>query len=412
MRRKGEGCSEENGAIACVVRPALPPTPPRLRLEPRRKVERQGRPKKQCSLPSHNTASWSANPDPAPTPTPAQPATVAATPVAPAPPRGITHFEVVGAVLVAAFVVQYVRGRAANAKLARSIGTTLAASLKSTQFAAVGQPPRAPGQPAPLLLRESTHEYALWATGRRNVPIGALFTLKLVPRQDALALAYGLFDGEPDVIEVAVPLPEGGAPIAIAAGRPRALDALIDNDSCIYGLRLKPRPPPRGAAWPAVLHVAADNDAALRDLVLAGPIARVLARTGPILRTLRVIPDGALKSPRSLSATVDVPASGDPAALAPALAVIGALLATVDAVCAYKLPADVAAAAVTAREAAAKRAEGGGGDSGDDPADARRAAKRDAERERVRRMAPAEREKYMARKDKIEKKRSMRRVMR
>ena len=362
-------------------------------------------------LPSHNTASWSATPDPAPTPTPTQPATVAAAPITPAPARGITNFEIVGAVLVAAFAVQYVRGRAANAKLARSLGTTLAASLKATQFAAVGQPPRAPNQPAPLLLRESAHEYALWATGRRNVPIGALFTLKLVPRQDALALAYGLFDGEPDVIEVAVPLPEGGAPIALAAGRPRALDALIDNDPCLHGLRLKTRPAPRGAAWPAVLHVAADNEGALRDLVLNGPTARVLARAGPILRTLRIIPDGALKSPRSLSATVDVPASGDPAALAPALAVIAALLATVDAVCACKLPPDDAATAVSAREAAAKRAEGGA-DDGDDAADARRAAKRDAERERVRRMTPAEREKYMARKDKIEKKRSMKRMMR
>lgn len=355
------------------------------------------------------TASWGGGAaDPAPPPA-AAPAVV--TPPTQTPVRGITHYELVGAALVAAFLANYVRGRAANARLARALGATLASTLKATQFAAVGQPPRAPGAPAPLLTRESAHEFGLWATGRRNVPVGALFTFKLVPRQDLLSLIYGLFDGEPDVIEIAVPLPDGGPAIALAAGRKRALEALIDSDPALFGLGLKPRPAPRGAAWPAVLQVAGDDETALRDLILAGPLARALARSGPILRTLRVVPDGALKSPRSLSATVDVPPTGDAAALAPALAVVHALLATVDLVAAYKLSPDATAAALAKREAAAKRAAAGGnpGDDGD-PADARRAAKRDAEREKLRRMAPAEREKYLARKGKVEKRRNMKRM--
>lgn len=356
------------------------------------------------------TASWGGGAaDPAPPPATAPAAQPADLP--PPPVRGITHYELIGAALIAAFIANYVRGRAANARLARSLGATLASTLKATQFAAVGQPPRAPGAPAPLLTRESAHEFGLWATGRRNVPVGALFTLKLVPRQDLLSLIYGLFDGEPDVIEIAVPLPDGGPAIALAAGRKRALEALIDGDPALFGLGLKPRPVPRGAAWPAVLQVAGDDENALRDLVLAGPLARALARSGPILRTLRVVPDGALKSPRSLSATVDVPPTGDAAALAPALAVIHALLATVDLVAAYKLSPDATAAALAKREAAAKRAAAGGAPGDDaDPADARRAAKRDAEREKLRRMAPAEREKYLARKEKVEKRRSMKRM--
>lgn len=366
---------------------------------------------------------WGAStPDPTVPPATVAPAATGTAPTAtdagagPSPRRPISSTEKLGVMILCSFLVQAYVGRAKNRRLTAAIGRTLSDHLRATQFAATGLPARPDGGAAPLLTRESGHEATLWATGRRNVSVGALFTIKLVPRQDALSLAYALFDGEPDVIEVAVPLAEGGPPIALAVGRKRALDVLIDTDHALHALA-RPRPAPRSGAWPPVLALAADNEAALKDLILAGPLARTLARTGPILRTLRVVPDGALGSPRSLSAVIDVPPSGDAAALAPALAVVNALLATVDAVAAYKLAPAAKAEAEAAREKAAKAKDGGGGGGGGwfgggdaDAAEARRAAKRDAERERLRRMTPAEREKYLAKKERVEARRNMKRM--
>lgn len=361
-------------------------------------------------------AEWGSDSTPTPAPVPPATPTATATDARPPPPRrprsGITPTEQLGVVCLIAFCVQAVLGRQKNGALAAAVGRTLAAHLRAHQFAAAGLPPTPDGRPRPLLTRESGHQATLWATGRRNVAVGALFTIRLVPRQDALSLAYALFDGEPDVLEVAVPLAEGGPPLALAAGRKRALDVVVDSDHALAALA-RPRPQPRSGGWPAVLAVAADNEAALKELVVAGPVGRALARTGPLLRSLRIVPDGALGSPRSLSAAIDIPPSTDAAALAPALAIVDALLATVDAVAAYKLPPDARAAAEAARAKAAKDKESGswfGGDAGADAAEARRAAKREAERERVRRMAPAEREKYLAKKERVEAKRNMKRM--
>lgn len=335
---------------------------------------------------------------------------IAAASHAAAAPRAPSRTEVLGLAIVCLFASQFAKGRKKNAELAAAYARALAPVL-ARHFALVGPKGRAEGAPpGPLLVRDSAHEYHLWASGRRGVAVGCLCALRLVPRQDALSLVAALFDAERDVVEVSIPLPEGLPPVALAAGRKGAVDAARDADPALDALA-KPLPTPRGS-WPAILVAAGDSEAAFADIVARGPLGRALAAAGPRLRCLRLVSDGALKAPRALKVTIDLPGIADPAALKAAAALVDAAVATVDALAAHAMPPAALEAAAAARAKAATRqaAAAAGGAVGEGAAERRRREKREAEKARLAGMTLSEREKYLAKRAKVEQRRGMKRM--
>lgn len=358
-------------------------------------------------------SSWDAPKDaPAPVPTPepvplkAQPAAAAPAPAARAPGRT----EALGLAILFAFASQYVKGRKKNADLAAAYARALAPVL-ARHFALVGPSTAPAGAPRPpLLVRDSANEYHLWASGRRGVSVGCLCAFRLIPRQDALSLVWALFSAEPDAVDVSIPLPEGLPPVALAAGRQSAVDAARDADPALDALA-KPLPTPRGK-WPAPLVAAGDSEAAFGDIVARGPIGRALVTAGPRLRCLRLVSDGALKAQRKLMVTIDLPSVPDPAGLEAAACLVDAAVATVDALAAHAMtPAAREAAAAARAQAATRKAGGaGGGAAGESSAERLRREKREGEKAKLARMTLSEREKYVAKKQKVEQKRGMKRM--
>ena len=341
-------------------------------------------------------SSWDAPKDaPAPVPTPepvplkAQPAAAAPAPAARAPGRT----EALGLAILFAFASQYVKGRKKNADLAAAYARALAPVL-ARHFALVGPSTAPAGAPRPpLLVRDSANEYHLWASGRRGVSVGCLCAFRLIPRQD-----------------VSIPLPEGLPPVALAAGRQSAVDAARDADPALDALA-KPLPTPRGK-WPAPLVAAGDSEAAFGDIVARGPIGHALVTAGPRLRCLRLVSDGALKAQRKLMVTIDLPSVPDPAGLEAAACLVDAAVATVDALAAHAMtPAAREAAAAARAQAATRKAGGaGGGAAGESSAERLRREKREGEKAKLARMTLSEREKYVAKKQKVEQKRGMKRM--
>ena len=243
-----------------------------------------------------------------------------------------------------------------------------------------------------MLLRESPHEFVLWASGRRNLGeapaagSGALLRLRLRPRQDAVSTVLAVAEGLPDQLEVTLPLPRGdgaGVPVALAVGRPAALKEAVEDFEDLR--RLAKAVPPGGApvknlpwwptaaaidpdAPPAVAAAAAgtntgglaavsDSAQALADVVAAGPMGPALAASAraslaaasgravlaprPRLRLLRLSGDGCLRTRGAgspiLTAVVDLPAlgAGDAEGMADVARLVAAVLATADAVAVY-----------------------------------------------------------------------------
>ena len=312
--------------------------------------------------------------------------------------------EVYGALCLAYFAFNYFLGRRRNSRLAGEVAEALRPLLES-QFSHVGAGPvpksvgdgaAAPsrsGKAAPqLLLRESPHEFVLWASGRRNLGeapaagSGALLRLRLRPRQDAVSTVLAVAEGLPDQLEVTLPLPHGdgaGVPVALAVGRPAALKEAVEDFEDLR--RLAKAVPPGGApvknlpwwptaaaidpdAPPAVAAAAAgtntgglaavsDSAQALADVVAAGPMGPALAASAraslaaasgravlaprPRLRLLRLSGDGCLRTRGAgspiLTAVVDLPAlgAGDAEGMADVARLVAAVLATADAVAVY-----------------------------------------------------------------------------
>ena len=303
------------------------------------------------------------------------------------PPPQPAQAEIYGALCLGFFALNYVLGRRRNSRLAAEVCEALRPVLEA-QFAHVGAgpvveedaaasaPASSSSQQQQLLLRESPHEFLLWASGRRNLGdpgagSGALFRLKLRPRQDAVSTVLAVAEGLPDQLEVTLPLPRGGdksaVPVALAVGRPGALREAVEDFDDLR--RLTKGVSPSGAPaknlpwWPTAaaidvnnpslsaasesniggLAAVSDSVQALADVVASGPLGPALAASAraslaspsgrvilsprPRLRLLRLSGDGCLRTRGAgspvLTAVVDLPALG------------AAVLATADAVAVY-----------------------------------------------------------------------------
>ena len=372
--------------------------------------------------------------------------------------------------------------------------------------AAAAAPPPSSSSPRskkqPILLRESPHEFVLWASGRRNLGdaaatggSGALLRLKLRPRQDAVSTVLAVAEGLPDQLELTLPLPGsgGGVPVALAAGRVAAVREAVEDFADLR--RLARAVSPRGAPvkglpwWPTAVAVgvpgggasdgggggggggegagglAAVSDSAqsFADLVASGPLGPALAASAraslasstgrivlspkPRLRLLRLSGDGCLRARPGcegvpiLTAVVDLPALGmrDEVGMRDVVRLVGAVLATADAVAVYGgraaaaagtpaakvMTAEAKAKALALRAAAVKAAE-----AGEDPAgeggnassssssaaasaarnlEAKRLAAKEAERAKLASMSSEAKEKYLLKKQRVEQKRLMKR---
>lgn len=344
--------------------------------------------------------------------------------------------EVYGALCLAYFVLNYFLGRRRNARLADEVGEALRPLLEA-QFSHVGagpvlradeaaaaapSPSSSPAAKQPILLRDSAHEFVLWASGRRNlgdasVGSGALLRLKLKPRQDAISTVLAVAEGLPDQLEITLPLPRGngGVPVALAVGRPAALREAVEDFDDLKRLTKAVSPngaPVKGLPWwptaaapdpndpssvsaaPASvggLAAVSDSVQTLADLVASGPMGPALAASArassaaqavlspkPRLRLLRLSGDGALRTRGAgnpiLTAVLDLPALGarDERGMQDVSRLVAAVLATADAVAVYGgqaakgtppagriMTADAKAKALALRAAVAKAAAAG-----------------------------------------------------
>ena len=317
------------------------------------------------------------------------------------PPPQPAQAEIYGALCLGFFALNYVLGRRRNSRLAAEVCEALRPVLEA-QFAHVGAgpvveedaaasaPASSSSQQQQLLLRESPHEFLLWASGRRNLGdpgagSGALFRLKLRPRQDAVSTVLAVAEGLPDQLEVTLPLPRGGdksaVPVALAVGRPGALREAVEDFDDLR--RLTKGVSPSGAPaknlpwWPTAaaidvnnpslsaasesniggLAAVSDSVQALADVVASGPLGPALAASAraslaspsgrvilsprPRLRLLRLSGDGCLRTRGAgspvLTAVVDLPALGarDKEGMLDVTRLVAAVLATADAVAVY-----------------------------------------------------------------------------
>lgn len=303
--------------------------------------------------------------------------------------------EVYGALCLAYFAFNYFLGRRRNSRLAEEVGESLRPLLEA-QFAHVGAgpvsrpdeaaPPSSPPSRQPILLRESPHEFVLWASGRRNLGdrggSGALFRLKLRPRQDAISTVLAVAEGLPDQLEITLPLPrDNSVPVALAVGRPTALREAVEDYDDLKWLTKPVQPsgaPAKGLPWwPTAaaldptdsassassaaggggLAAVSDSVQAFADVVASGPLGPALAASArasltsstgrvalspkPRLRLLRLSGDGALRTRGAgspiLTAVVDLPSLGarDGPGMRDVSRLAAAVLATADAVAAY-----------------------------------------------------------------------------
>ena len=386
-----------------------------------------------------------ATPGSAAVPSPAPEPAAGAAAAAPSPPTPLIEdgrLERCGLAALLLFCVQFLLGRRKNAALASGVAGAVTPTLRR-HFAHVGpgappargvedengegEPARAPSS-TPVMVRDAADAFSIQASGRRGLGLTTL-TVRTRPRHDMLGLALALFDptSATDTLEVTASLPSGLHPTVLVAGRSRAVRALgghvADGGSPdVAGLAgavstAKARCGGSGASWPVSLVASADQAGVWHDLIAGGPLGALVASDPAAARALisvKVNTDGwGLKGGavggRAISASLALPpnpgGSEGSADLSPVVRLVEALLGTADALSAYRAPPEATAKAAKLRAEAGEREARR--EAAAAPAEARRAARAAAEAERLARMAPDAREKFLARKKRIDERRQL-----
>ncbi|GAB4817243.1 hypothetical protein N2152v2_004289 [Parachlorella kessleri] len=334
--------------------------------------------------------------------------------------------EVAVLVLMAVYVANIVYGRAVNERLAIAWTAEIVKSggVLDRNFSLLGPGDTNAGE---VLLKESMHEFKLWASGRRYCQ-SLLATFILKKRQDLLGLSLDFFAGSRDVMDIEIAVNEGSMPpIVLAIAAPSVARQLVKHMDDIeasahrgavggYGVPLQAGlnysahtkrmevDRARLPAWPQKgVSVLAEHSSIFYDL-LAPPLVDLLfgqaawAAVQPLFRSLHVtsdFPSACGPHKQVIRLSFYLPAVVDADAVQ---RFFTAATVLIDLVGTYKLSPEQTRRAVEARARAEKKAKSDESREEEEEkqrrAEERRKKKFEEEKERLKRMTPEQRARY------------------
>ncbi|KAI7840816.1 hypothetical protein COHA_005462 [Chlorella ohadii] len=320
--------------------------------------------------------------------------------------------EIVALSFLLAFLVNLVIGRRRNERLALAWTAELVApdGVLDRNFALLGPGDTAAGE---VLLKDSMHSFKLWASGRRFCQ-GMLATLQLVRRQDLLAYTVMALRGQKDVLELEVRMSEGALPpLVLALGQPSIVrNMAMDSDDIKTFCKKVEVTRDRIANWPDKLAVWAEHSSIFYDIM--GPQLLDLAFSKeafqslrPYFRYLHITSDAPEGHKQVIRLSFVLPPPGEGTVL-PRLLTLACLL--VDLMGSYRLSPEQQKRAADARTKLEAAARAGEQDEMRKRAEERRAAKLQEEQERLRKLPPDQREKELAKRQKVQQRRRMMRA--
>lgn len=310
------------------------------------------------------------------------------------------------------FLVNMLIGRRRNERLALAWTAELVApdGVLDRNFALLGPGDTAAGE---VLLKDSMHCFKLWASGRRFCQ-GMLATLQLVRRQDMLAYTVMALQGQKDVLELEVRMNEGALPpLVLAIGQPSVVRnmALDSEDIKTFCKRLEVTRD-RIPNWPDKLAVWAEHSSIFYDLMGPQLLDLFFSKEAfqplkPYFRFLLITSEAPEGHNQVIRLSFVLPPAGEGTIL-PRLLTLACLL--IDLMGSYRLSPEQQKRATDARakrEAAARASEQ---DEMRKRAEERRMAKLQEEQERLRKLPPEQREKELAKRQKLQQRRRMMRA--
>ncbi|EFN56107.1 hypothetical protein CHLNCDRAFT_51730 [Chlorella variabilis] len=339
-----------------------------------------------------------------------------------------------------AFLVNLAVGRGRNERLAVAWTTELVApdGVLDRNFSLLGPGDTEAGE---VLLKDSMHVYKFWASGRRFCQ-GLLATLQLVRRQDLLAYSLQLVRGQKDVMELELRMSEGCMPPLVLAIAPPPVARTMQQDSADVKRLCKRVDPTRDriAQWPERLTVLAEHSSIFYDLMTPQLLELAFGRDAflavkPYFRFLHITselpedagphkqarpqagwlgPGGGKDGGKRLGGgkgvvrlSFSLPPEGDTATLNKFLVTV---LLLADLLGSYRLSPEQQKRAAEARQKKEAEERAAVADDRQRRADERRQQKAAEEADRLKRMNPAQREKELERKQKLQAKRRMSRM--
>ncbi|KAJ9518437.1 hypothetical protein QJQ45_018465 [Haematococcus lacustris] len=265
--------------------------------------------------------------------------------------------EAGAAVLMVLFFINVLWGRRVNQSLADSWASTFAqpGGLFDKNFSLLGT-----GDSGSVLMKEAGNCYKFYASGRRHVQ-GLLATLQLKARQDLLSRFWNLVNPGEDLVTFEAFMTEAAMPpMVLAVGTPRAIRALKNDqvDVATYTKRITP-PKDLFPSWPLDrLHIMAEHSTLFTELFGEPKLQQALSPEGPhakvlkYLRCIHITSEASTGShKRVLTLTLALPPAHAMADLTPLVALLPLLI---DLVGTYKLSPDLKRKAEVARSKVAE----------------------------------------------------------
>ncbi|KAJ9518859.1 hypothetical protein QJQ45_026142 [Haematococcus lacustris] len=265
--------------------------------------------------------------------------------------------EAGAAVLMVLFFINVLWGRRVNQSLADSWASTFAqpGGLFDKNFSLLGT-----GDSGSVLMKEAGNCYKFYASGRRHVQ-GLLATLQLKARQDLLSRFWNLVNPGEDLVTFEAFMTEAAMPpMVLAVGTPRAIRALKNDqvDVATYTKRITP-PKDLFPSWPVDrLHIMAEHSTLFTELFGEPKLQQALSPEGAhakvlkYLRCIHITSEASTGShKRVLTLTLALPPAHAMADITPLVALLPLLI---DLVGTYKLSPDLKRKAEVARSKVAE----------------------------------------------------------
>eukprot|EP00892_Ulva_mutabilis_P011576 jgi/Ulvmu1/8791/UM048_0046.1 len=316
--------------------------------------------------------------------------------------------------LLIAYAINFWRGRKVNDAIVLDWASQFCktGTLFDRNFALVG--PGYNDDAEELVMKNSHSEFQLWASGRRFCQ-GMLINVRLRSRHDLLALASYAINPCEDHLVIEVSMHAACMPPTVLAVAPaKQLRTLQKDCRDLDTYAATVNPATAGLRkWPELLHVLAESSAVFADLFppeVTEPLftSPLFYERGLHFRWLHFSSDysreGGTAGRPVLRMCCALPERGCMAELDPLLE---AMMAFIDIVGSYEMPAKAREKADRARAEVAKLQEKERRKQLEETVLKRKIARKEAEVEKVKRMTPAQRQKYEERQKRVELGRAM-----
>lgn len=268
------------------------------------------------------------------------------------------------------------------------------------------------------IFKEGAAKYQCYASGRRFCS-GALITADLRPRMELFqGYILNLLLPQDDMLDFEIHMNEASMPkTVLCVATTRLAREMLRREDCYEDLRLYTRKvevaKDRLPSWPhEKLTVLAEQPSIFYDLMNDAMMEQVFGRaafeeSGRYFRAMRLTSEGEGKHKQIAQFSFALPPPDEMDKLS---SWIMAAMVFIDLLGNYKMKPDQKAKAEKARQEAATHVERSNEEETLEREEKLRAKKKEEEQEKLKRMSPADREKYKARKEKLDRERRARRM--